>query len=140
MDGPCMQGSEWPSTSQAILCQWHSTFSTTNNCAIFQVIENGAYVKDLHCCAVILVSSVVLRMSLLLLILKKKAPIPRKDAGRTHTETFVQQNWLFVMSAEKEVTLLRFVEVRTCRRLPLLRKVLNSLLESQEHIQVLTSI
>jgi len=50
----CVQGSEWPSTSRVILCQWHSTILTTNNCTIlfwllsshlhrFQVIECDVY-------------------------------------------------------------------------------------------------
>jgi len=96
--GPCMQGSEWPSASRVILCQWYSTILITNNCTIlfglsihlhrFQIIECDVsvytpIVED--CCAVLLVSSsFVLRMSLLFSILKQKAPIPRKEPGRTH--------------------------------------------------------
>jgi len=30
----CVQGSEWPSTSRVILCQWHSINLITNNCTI----------------------------------------------------------------------------------------------------------
>jgi len=44
-------------------------------------------------CAVILVSNRVLRMSLLILILKKKAPMPRKEQGRTHTHIQGIEQW-----------------------------------------------
>jgi len=75
---PCMQGSEWPSTSRVILyVKWHNTILTTNSCTIlFELVYSFASFPSnwMWClcltpidyeflCATILASSAMLSMS-----------------------------------------------------------------------------
>jgi len=62
-------------------------------------------------CAVILVSSVVLRMLLLFLTLKKKAPIPRKEPGRTHAHT--HKHWSELSRHRATIAAFLFVRLPT---------------------------
>jgi len=60
---PCVQGSELPSPSQVILCQWHSTILTTN-CTIFF----GLLSTHLHRFKVIECNVYVFRLPLLIIV------------------------------------------------------------------------
>jgi len=124
--GPCVQGSEWPSTSRVILCQWHTDahYLAINNTHFIWIVYTFASFPsdwiwclclDLHCLLlfilvflflfylfiylvffifysgpVILVSSVVLRMSLL--FWNRRLPsLGRSRVEHTHT-TLLSRN------------------------------------------------
>jgi len=79
-------------STSVILCQWHSTILTTNDCTNVILVVcivskqlNAMLMLDLHVydclCAIILFSSIVLRMSLLFFCFEIEGSHPSEEAA-----------------------------------------------------------